>query len=72
MGQPLPAIVVLLFVLVGVYHMQIGMRSVIIDYLGAAPENGGSFQRLVRRRLGRRLRLRGAAHRHHLIEIREG
>ena len=34
MGRPLPAIVVLLFVLVGVYHMQIGMRSVIIDYLG--------------------------------------
>jgi len=33
LGQPLPAIVVLLFVLVGVYHMQLGMRSVIEDYL---------------------------------------
>jgi succinate dehydrogenase / fumarate reductase membrane anchor subunit len=33
LGQPLPAVVVLLFVIVGVYHMQIGMRSVILDYL---------------------------------------
>ena len=34
MGQLLPSIIVLLFVLVGVYHMQLGMRSVIIDYVG--------------------------------------
>ena len=33
LGQPLPAIAVLLFVLAGVYHMQIGMKSVILDYL---------------------------------------
>lgn len=33
LGQPLPAIVLLLFVLVGAYHMQIGMRSLILDYL---------------------------------------
>jgi succinate dehydrogenase / fumarate reductase membrane anchor subunit len=33
LGQPIPAIVLLLFVLAGVYHMQIGMRSVIVDYL---------------------------------------
>lgn len=33
LGQPLPAVVVLLFVIVGVYHMHIGMRSVILDYL---------------------------------------
>ncbi len=33
MGHPLPAIIVLLFVVAGVYHMQIGMRSVIIDYV---------------------------------------
>ena len=34
MGHPLPAIIVLLFVLAGVYHMQIGVRSVILDYVG--------------------------------------
>jgi len=32
-GHPLPAVLVLLFVLVGVYHTQVGMRSVIVDYL---------------------------------------
>ena len=33
LGQPLPAIVLLLFVLAGVCHMQIGMRSIILDYV---------------------------------------
>ena len=33
LGQPLPAIALLLFILAGVYHMQIGMRSVIEDYV---------------------------------------
>ena len=33
LGQPLPAIVLLLFILAGVYHMHIGMKSVILDYL---------------------------------------
>jgi len=33
LGEPLPAIALLLFVVVGVYHMQVGMRSVILDYL---------------------------------------
>ena len=33
LGEPLPAILLLLFVLAGVYHMQIGMRSVIVDYV---------------------------------------
>jgi succinate dehydrogenase / fumarate reductase membrane anchor subunit len=33
LGKPLPAIVLLLFILAGVYHMQIGMKSVILDYL---------------------------------------
>ncbi|HLW89988.1 MAG TPA: succinate dehydrogenase, hydrophobic membrane anchor protein [Roseiarcus sp.] len=33
LGRPLPAVIVMLFVLVGIYHMQIGMRSIILDYL---------------------------------------
>ncbi|HEY1942186.1 MAG TPA: succinate dehydrogenase, hydrophobic membrane anchor protein [Roseiarcus sp.] len=33
LGEPLPAIVLLLFVVVGAYHMQVGMRSVILDYI---------------------------------------
>ncbi|MGA2791909.1 MAG: succinate dehydrogenase, hydrophobic membrane anchor protein [Roseiarcus sp.] len=33
LGSPAPAIVVMLFVLVGVYHMQLGMRSIILDYV---------------------------------------
>ncbi len=34
LGRPLPAILLLLFVIVGAAHMQVGMRSVILDYLG--------------------------------------
>jgi succinate dehydrogenase membrane anchor subunit len=33
MGEPLPAVLVLLFVLTGVFHAELGMRSVIADYL---------------------------------------
>ncbi len=36
MSEPLPAVMVLLFVLGGVYHTELGMRSVIVDYLGGA------------------------------------
>ncbi len=32
LGHPLPAILILLFVLVGIYHMQFGLRSIILDY----------------------------------------
>lgn len=34
LASPAPAILVLLFVLAGVYHMQLGMRSIILDYVG--------------------------------------
>ena len=33
LGHPIPAIVMTLFVVVGIYHMQIGMRSIILDYI---------------------------------------
>ena len=33
LGHPIPAIIMMLFVLVGIHHMQIGMRSIIRDYI---------------------------------------
>jgi succinate dehydrogenase / fumarate reductase, membrane anchor subunit len=33
LGHPFPALLVMLFVLAGIYHMQIGMRSIIADYI---------------------------------------
>ena len=33
LGHPIPAIAMMLFVLTGIYHMQVGMRSVILDYV---------------------------------------
>jgi succinate dehydrogenase / fumarate reductase membrane anchor subunit len=39
MGHPLPAILVLLFVCVGLYHMQLGIRAIVVDYVhGTARE----------------------------------
>ena len=33
LSHPIPAIAMTRFVLVGIYHMQIGMRSIILDYV---------------------------------------
>ena len=33
LGHPFPALLMMLFVLVGVYHMQLGMQSIIVDYI---------------------------------------
>ena len=34
LGHPIPAILTLAFTLVAAYHMHLGMRSIILDYLG--------------------------------------
>jgi len=36
MSEPLPAVLMLLFVLTGLYHTELGMRSVIVDYIHGA------------------------------------
>ncbi len=33
LGQPIPAILIIAFVLAGVIHMEIGMRSIVLDYV---------------------------------------
>jgi succinate dehydrogenase / fumarate reductase membrane anchor subunit len=33
LGHPAPAIILMLFVLVGIHHMHSGMRSIILDYI---------------------------------------
>ena len=34
LGRPIPAIALLAFILAGVVHMELGMRSIIVDYIG--------------------------------------
>ena len=34
LANPIPAILLLAFVVAGVVHMELGMRSVIVDYIG--------------------------------------
>jgi succinate dehydrogenase / fumarate reductase, membrane anchor subunit len=34
LGRPVPAIVLLAFIFAGIVHMELGMRSVIVDYIG--------------------------------------
>ena len=34
LSRPIPAIMLLAFVLAGIVHMELGMRSIILDYIG--------------------------------------
>jgi succinate dehydrogenase / fumarate reductase, membrane anchor subunit len=34
LARPIPAILLLAFILAGIVHMELGMRSVILDYIG--------------------------------------
>src|SRR5271169_1925661 len=33
LGRPIPAILLLAFILAGIVHMELGMRSIIVDYI---------------------------------------
>jgi succinate dehydrogenase / fumarate reductase, membrane anchor subunit len=34
LARPIPAILLLAFILAGIVHMELGMRSIIVDYIG--------------------------------------
>jgi succinate dehydrogenase / fumarate reductase, membrane anchor subunit len=34
LGRPVPSILLLAFILAGIVHMELGMRSIIVDYIG--------------------------------------
>jgi succinate dehydrogenase / fumarate reductase, membrane anchor subunit len=37
LGRPLPAVLLLAFILSGIVHMELGMRSIIVDYISGQP-----------------------------------
>jgi succinate dehydrogenase / fumarate reductase membrane anchor subunit len=37
LARPIPAILLVAFILAGIVHMELGMRSVIVDYIGGQP-----------------------------------
>lgn len=37
LARPIPAMLLLAFILAGIVHMELGMRSVIVDYIGGQP-----------------------------------
>src|SRR5271165_4615515 len=37
LGRPVPAILLLAFILSGIVHMELGMRSIIVDYVDGHP-----------------------------------
>jgi succinate dehydrogenase / fumarate reductase, membrane anchor subunit len=37
LARPIPAILLLAFIISGIVHMELGMRSIILDYIGGQP-----------------------------------